>query len=157
ALRASRLASAMPSASFGAGAAAGDLSALHGTTRTVFEPLFSSTVSLGVSLAQTQQAAFAVFSLPDIVTLPIGPLRPRAEALRARLESAAGCLFETLTALPASARFAWASLARAGTLQPLNFAQWPVPPGLGDAGTTTLRRLAALVNWMAAQLSDRAS
>ena len=102
----------MPSASFGSGAAAGDLFALAGTTRTVFEPLFSSAVAIGASLAETQQAAFAIFSLPDIVTLPISPLRTKAEALRARLESAAGCLFETLTALPPSARFAWASLAR---------------------------------------------
>jgi hypothetical protein len=156
-LRASRLANPVPSAPFGSGAAAGDLSALASTTRTVFEPLFSSAVTMGASLAETQQAAFAIFSLPDIVTLPINPLRTKAEALRARLESGAGCLFETLTALPPSARFAWASLARDGTLQPLNFTQWPVPPGLSDAGTTTLRRLAALVNWMAAQLSDRAS
>jgi hypothetical protein len=156
-LRASRLANPMPSGSFGSGAAAGNLSALAGTTRTVFEPLFSSAVTVGASLAETQQAAFAIFSLPDIVTLPISPLRAKAEALRARLESAAGCLFETLTALPPSARFAWASLAHDGTLQPLNFTQWPVPPGLGAAGATTLRRLAALVNWMAAQLSDRAS
>jgi hypothetical protein len=157
ALRASRLANPAPSASFGSGAAAGDLSNLAGTTRTVFEPLFSSAVTIGASLAETQQAAFAIFSLPDIVTLPISPLRIKTEALRARLESAAGCLFETLTALPPSARFAWASLARDGTLQPLNFVQWPVPPGVRDAGATTLRRLSALVNWMAAQLSDRAS
>jgi hypothetical protein len=77
--------------------------------------------------------------------------------VRARLESATGCLFDTLTALPPSARFAWAALARAGTLAPLNFVQWPIPTGLGDVATATLRRLAALVNWMAAQLQDRAS
>jgi len=157
ALRASRLANPLRSASFGSGAAAGDLSALAGTTHAAFEPLFRSAVAIGASLAETQRAAFAIFSLPDIVTLPASPLRAKAEAVRARLESATGCLFETLTALPPSARFAWASLARAGTLQPLNFAQWPVPPGLGDAGTTTLRRLAGLVNWMATQLRNGAS
>jgi hypothetical protein len=66
-------------------------------------------------------------------------------------------LFETLTAMPPSARFAWASLARAGTLPTLEFTQWPAPASLGDAAAAALRRLAALVNWMAAQLHDRSS
>jgi len=91
------------------------------------------------------------------VTLPPSLLRTNTAALRARLESAAGCLFETLSALPPSARFAWASQARAGTLPPLGFAQWPIPAGLGTAGTATLRRLAALVNWMAGQLHNGSS
>jgi hypothetical protein len=157
AMRTARLASWTISAAFGSGAAAADLANLASTTRAAFEPLFQSSVSVGVSLAATQQAAFSVFSLPDIFTLPVSILRINAEALRARMESATGCLFETLTALPPSARFAWASLARAGTLPLLDFTQWPIPSGLGDAGTTALRRLAALVNWMSAQLHSGSS
>jgi hypothetical protein len=157
AMRTARLASWTISAAFGSGAAAADLANLASTTRAAFEPLFQSSVSVGVSLAATQQAAFSVFSLPDIFALPVSILRINAEALRARMESATGCLFETLTALPPSARFAWASLARAGTLPLLDFTQWPIPSGLGDAGTTALRRLAALVNWMSAQLHSGSS
>ncbi len=69
AMRTARLASWTISASFGSGAAAADLANLAGTTRAAFEPLFQSSVSVGVSLAATQQAAFSVFSLPDIVAL----------------------------------------------------------------------------------------
>jgi hypothetical protein len=157
ALRATRLASWTFASNFGSGAAASDLVGLANTTRDAFDPVFRSAVNISASLAETQQAAFAVFALPDIVALPVSILRTNAEALRARMESATGCLFETLTALPPSARFAWASLARAGTLPTLDFTQWPVPAGLGDAGTAALRRLAALVNWMAGQLHDRSS
>lgn len=151
-LRAARLANWTLSSAFGAGAAASDLAALASTARGAFDPLFRNAVTIGPSLAATQRAAFAVLSLPDIVALPASILRTNALAVRARLESAAGCLFATLAALPPSARFSWAALARAGTLAPLAFAQWPLPPGLGDAGTAILRRLAALVNWMARQL-----
>lgn len=157
AMRTARLASWTISASFGSGAAAAELANLASTTRAAFEPLFQSSVSIGASLAATQQAAFSVFSLPDIVALPVSILRINAEAMRARMESTTGCLYETLTALPPSARFAWASLARAGTLPLLDFTQWPIPSGLGDAGTTALRRLAALVNWTSAQLRNGSS
>ncbi len=157
ALRTARVANWTASSAFGAGAAAADLAALASNAQGVFDPVFRSTISIGPSLALTQQAAFAVFALPDIVALPPSPLRGNTEALRARLESAAGCLFEALSALPPSARFAWASEARAGTLPPLGFAQWPIPASLGTAGTATLRRLAALVTWMAAQLHDGSS
>ena len=157
AVRATRLASWTFASNFGSGAAASDLAGLANTTRSAFAPVFSSAINIGASLAETQKAAFAVFSLPDIVALPVSILRINAEAMRARLESATGCLFETLTAMPPSARFAWASLARAGTLPTLQFTQWPVPAGLGDAATAALRRLAALVNWMADQLHDGSS
>jgi hypothetical protein len=157
AVRAARLATWTMPASFGAGAAATDLASLAQTTRDAFSPLFSSAITLSPSLAMTQQAAFSVLSLPDIVALPVSLLRSNSEALRSRLESATGCLFETLTALPPSARFAWASLARARTLPLLSFAQWPLPAGLGDAGTATLRRLAALVSWITGQLHDASS
>ena len=157
AIRATRLTSWTFASNFGSGAAAADLTSLAATTRSTFDPVFSSTITISASLAETQKAAFAVFSLPDIVVLPVSILRINAEAMRARLESATGCLFETLTAMPPSARFAWASLARAGTLPTLQFTQWPVPAGLGDAATAALRRLAALVNWMAGQLHGGSS
>ncbi len=142
---------------FGSSAAATDLAALAQTTRSAFDPIFQSTIPISASLAATQQSAFAILALPDIVGLPASLLRTNTEALRANLESATGCLFEALTALPPSARFAWASLAAAKNLPLLNFAQWPLPAGLGDAGTATLRRLAALVNWMTGQLHDASS
>jgi len=157
ALRAVRLVSWSPSTDFGSGAAAPDLANLATTTRSVFDPVLRNSFNLGASLAVNQQAAFDVFSLPDLLTLPANNLRTNVEALRARLESATGCLFQTLIGLPPSARFAWAALARAGTLPALNFSQWPLPEGLGDAGNTALRQLAALVKWMASQLTDRAS
>jgi hypothetical protein len=153
-LRAARLANWVAPTNFGAGAAATDLATLAQTTRSAFNPIFQSTISINTSLAATQQSAFAILALPDIVGLPASLLRTNTEALRARLESATGCLFETLTALPPSARFAWASLAAAKNLPLLNFAQWPLPAGLGDAGTATLRRLASLVNWMTENLHD---
>jgi hypothetical protein len=157
AIRATRLASWTFASNFGSSAAASDLASLANTTRSAFSPVFSSAIPISASLAATQQAAFSVFSLPDIVALPVSILRTNAEAMRARLESATGCLFETLTAMPPSARFAWASLARAGTLPTLQFAQWPVPAGLGDASAAAVRRLAVLVDWMAGQLHDGSS
>ena len=134
AVRATRLASWTFASNFGSGAAASDLAGLANTTRSAFAPVYSSAINIGASLAETQKAAFAVFSLPDIVALPVSILRINAEAMRARLESATGCLFETLTAMPPSARFAWASLARAGMLPTLQFTQWPVPAGSGRCG-----------------------
>ncbi len=157
ALRAARVGTLAPPQDFGSGAAASDLAALASTATSVFAPVLRASVAYGASLAVSQQSAFAVLALPDIVTLPASLLRTQTEALRARLESAAGCLFETVTALPPSARFAWADQARAGTLHPLDFAQWPIPPALGTASTATLRRLAALANWMAGQLHDGSS
>jgi hypothetical protein len=142
---------------FGSGAAAADLADLAQVARGGFDPVFRGTIAISASLAASQQAAFAILSLPDIVALPASLLRTRTEALRARLESAAGCLFETLTSLPPSARFAWASLARTKDLPSLTFSRWPLPPGLGDAGTAALRRLAALVNWMTGQLHSASS
>ena len=156
-LRAARLVNWTPSTDFGSGTAAPDLANLATATRSVFDPVLRNSFNIGASLAVNQQAAFDVFSLPDLVTLPTNNLRTNVEALRARLESATGCLFQTLIGLPPSARFAWAALARAGTLPALAFSQWPLPEGLGDAGTTALRQLAALVNWMTSQLTDRAS
>lgn len=157
-LRAARLANWVAPTDFGSSVAAADLATLAQTTRSAFDPIFQSTIAIiNASLAATQQSAFAILSLPDIVGLPVSLLRTNTEALRARLESATGCLFETLTSLPPSARFAWASLARTKNLALLNFAQWPLPPGLGDTGTATLRRLAALVNWITAQLHDASS
>jgi hypothetical protein len=152
ALRGARVANLAPPAAFGAGAAAAELAALAAASRRVFDPLFRATIGILPSLAATQQAAFAIFALPDIIPLPPSLLRSNAQTLRARLESAAGCLFEVLTTLPPSTRFAWAGAAQAGTLPPLDFAHWPLPAGLDDAGTAALRRLAGLVNWMAAQL-----
>jgi hypothetical protein len=157
ALRMARLAYRAPSTVFGSGAAATDLAALSATTESVFAPLFRSTFVPAASLAISQQAAFQVFALPDIIALPASLLRTQTEILRARLESATGCLFEMLTALPPSARFAWASLARAGTLPPLSFAQWPIPSALGTTGSATVRRLAGLVNWIGGQLHDGSS
>jgi hypothetical protein len=157
AMRSARLANWTSPDSFGSGAAAGDLASLASTTRNTFDPVFAGTINIAASLAVTQQSAFAVLSLPDIVMLPVNILRQQAEALRARIESATGCLFEMLSATPPSARFAWASLARAGTLPALDFAQWAVPQSLGTAGATTVRRLGALVNWMAAQLHSDSS
>jgi hypothetical protein len=90
------------------------------------------------------------------MTLPANPLRANAESLRARMESATGCLYETLIGLPPSARFAWAELARAGNLPALSFMQWPLPSAPTAATTTALRQLSALVNWMTAQLADGA-
>lgn len=156
-LRAARLVNWIPSTEFGSGSAAPDLANLATTTRSVFDPVLRNSFNLGASLAVNQQAAFAVFSPPDLLTLPANNLRTRVEALRARLESATGCLFQTLIGLPPSARFAWAALARAGTLPALRFSQWPLPEGLGDAGTAALRQLAALVHWMASQLTNDAS
>jgi hypothetical protein len=156
--RAVRLANwSMPSANGTGGSIATDLADLAQVTRNAFDPLFASAIPFQASLAVTQQAAFGVLALPDIVTLPVSQLRTDSEALRARVESAAGCLFDTLTGLPPSVRFALASLARAKTLPLLNFAQWPLPPGLGDAATATVRRLSALVAWVSGQLNDGAS
>jgi uncharacterized coiled-coil protein SlyX len=157
AVRRVRLANRAPGASFGAGAAATGLAALSATTESVFAPLFRTDFVPAASLAVSQQSAFQLFAPPDIAALPASLLRTQSETLRARLESAAGCLFEALTALPPSARFAWASLARAGTLPPLAFAQWPIPAALGATGTATLRRLAGLVTWIGGQLQDAPS
>jgi hypothetical protein len=157
ALRTARVANWTPSTDFGSGAAATDLARLSGNAQSVFAPVFRNTITIGTSLAATQRAAFGVFAMPDIVTLPSSLLRTNTEALRARLETAAGCLFETLSALPPSARFAWASEARAGTLPPLDFSQWPIPASLGTAGAGAVRRVAGLVNWMAGQLHDGSS
>ena len=156
-LRAARLVNFAPSSDFGGGAAASDLANLAASARSAIDPVLRSTLSLGSSLAANQQAAFSVFSLPDLMTLPANILRTNAEALRARMESATGCLYETLAGLPPSARFAWATLARAGNLPALSFLQWPLPDGPTAATTTALRQLSALVNWMAAQLTGRAS
>lgn len=157
AVRTNRLASLAPSSAFGAGAAAPDLAALASTTHSAFGPLFQSGISLASSLAVSQQAAFDVFSLHDIVTLPFNRLRINAQAMRARMESAAGCLFETLSDFAPSTRFAWATLARAGNLPALSFTQWPVPSALSAFEAASLRRLSALVNWMAAQLHSSSS
>jgi hypothetical protein len=157
AMRTARLSYRTPSSVFGAGAAANDLAALSAMAEGVFAPVFRSTFVPAASLAVSQQSAFQIFALPDIVALPASVLRNQAATLRAHLESAAGCLYELLTALPPSARFAWASLARAGTLPPLSFAQWPIPAALGTTGTATLRRLAGLVNWIGGQLHDGSS
>jgi hypothetical protein len=157
AMRTARLAYRTPGATFGSGAAANDLAALSATTESVFAPLFRSSFVPAASLAVSQQSAFQMFALPDILWLPGSLLRNQAAALRASLESAAGCLYEMLTALPPSARFAWASMARAGTLAPLSFAQWPVPAALGTTGSATVRRLAGLVNWIGGQLHDGSS
>jgi hypothetical protein len=157
ALRTARVANWTPSTDFGSGAAATDLARLATSAQSVFAPVFRNTVTIGPSLAATQRAAFGVFAMPDIITLPPSLLRTNTEALRARLETAAGCLFETLSALPPSARFAWASEARAGTLPPLDFSQWPIPASLGTAGAGAVRRVAGLVNWMAGQLYDGSS
>jgi hypothetical protein len=157
-LRAARLVNFAPSSDFGGGAAASDLANLAASARSAIDPVLRSTLSLGSSLAANQQAAFSVFSLPDLITLPANVLRTNAEALRARMESATGCLYETLVGLPPSARFAWATLARAGTLPALSFLQWPLPDGATAATTAAaLRQLSALVNWMAAQLTGGAS
>jgi hypothetical protein len=156
-LRAARLVNFAPSTDFGGGAAASDLANLAVSARSAIDPVLRSVFSLGPSLAANQQAAFSVFSLPDLITLPANVLRTNAEALRARMESATGCLYETLVGLPPSARFAWATLARAGTLPALSFLQWPLPDGPTAATTTALRQLSALVSWMAAQLTGGAS
>ena len=156
-LRAARLTNFAPSTDFGGGAAASDLANLAVSARGAIDPVLRSVFSLGSSLAANQQAAFSVFSLPDLITLPANILRTNAEALRARMESATGCLYETLVGLPPSARFAWATLARAGTLPALSFLQWPLPDGPTAATTTALRQLSALVSWMAAQLTGGAS
>ncbi|MBV8443978.1 MAG: hypothetical protein JO312_26055 [Hyphomicrobiales bacterium] len=156
-LRAVRLANFAPSTDFGGGAAAPDLANLAASARSAIDPVLRSTFTLGSSLAANQRAAFRVFSLPDLITLPANILRTNAEALRARMESATGCLYETLAGLPPSARFAWATLARAGTLPALSFLQWPLPDAPTAATTTALRQLSALVGWMAAQLTDGAS
>lgn len=157
AVRTTRLANLAPSSAFGAGAAAPDLAILASTTHSAFAPLFQSSISIGASLAVSQQAAFEVFSLHDIVTLPFNRLRINAEAMRARFESATGCLFETLSGFAPSTRFAWATLARARNLPALNFTQWPVPSALSASDAAALRRLSALVNWMAAQLHSSSS
>jgi hypothetical protein len=156
-LRVARLASFALSTDFGGGAAASDLANLAASARSAIDPVLRGTFSLGSSLADNQQVAFTVFSLPDLITLPANILRTNAEALRARMESATGCLYETLVGLPPSARFAWATLARAGTLPALSFLQWPLPDGPTAATTTALRQLSALVDWMAAQLTEGAS
>ncbi len=156
-LRAARLVNFAPSANFGGGAAASDLANLATSTRSVIDPVLRNTFSIGPSLALNQQAAFAVFSLPDLITLPANALRTNAESLRASMESATGCLYQMLLGLPPSARFAWATLARAGTLPTLSFMQWPLPDGPTAATTTALRQLSALVTWMAGQLTDGAS
>jgi hypothetical protein len=156
--RAVRLANwTLPAAPGTGGSVATDLADLAQVTRNAFDPLFASTVPIQASLAATQRAAFGVLALPDIVTLPVSQLRTDGEALRARVEGAAGCLFDTLTGLPPSVRFALASLAQAKTLPLLNFAQWPLPPALGGAATATVRRLSALVDWISGQLNDGAS
>ena len=84
-LRAARLVSWIPSTEFGSGSAAPDLANLATTTRSVFDPVLRNSFNLGASLAVNQQAAFAVFSPPDLLTLPANNLRTRVEALRARL------------------------------------------------------------------------
>jgi hypothetical protein len=156
-LRMARLVNWTPSTEFGGGSAAPDLANLATATRSVFDPVRRNSFNLGASLALNQQAAFAVFSPPDLVTLRANNLRTKVEALRARLESATGCLFQTLISLPPSARFAWAAMARVGTLPALAFSQWPLPTDLGDPGTAALRQLAALVHWLASQLTSDAS
>ncbi len=161
ALRAARVANWTPSGDFGNGAAAGDLANLAADAKTVFDPVFRQTIAISPSLAVSQTAAFGVLALPDIVTLPPSLLRSNTEALRAKLESASGCLGETLANVPASIRFNWANLFRAGTLPPLAFAQWPLSAGPaaapGDSTAATLRRLSGIVTWMSAQLQDSAS
>ena len=156
-LRTARLANYAPSTDFGGGAAASDLATLAATTRSVIDPVLRGSFSIGPSLALNQQAAFAVLSLPDLITLPASTLRTKAETLRSRIESATGCLYQTLLGLPPSTRFAWATLAIAGTLPTLSFMQWPLPNGPAPATTTALRQLSTLVDWMAAQLTDGAS
>jgi hypothetical protein len=157
ALRTARLGATTAASDFGQGAASGDLATLAGTTRASFAPLFRATLPAAASLADTQRGAFATLALPDIVILPVSPLRTLAEALRARMESATGCLFATVAALPASTRFALAARARDGMLSALQFAQWPLPQGLDDAAAATARRLGGLVTWMSRQLATGAS
>ena len=156
-LRAARLLNYAPSTDFGGGAAASNLADLAASVRSAIDPVLRNALSIGLSLALNQQAAFAVFSLPDLVTLPANTLRTNAESLRGRIESATGCLYQTLIGLPPSAPFAWATLAIAGTLPTLSFMQWPLPGGPTAATTTALRQLSALVGWMAAQLTDGTS
>ena len=156
-VRTTRLASVAAPAAFGAGAAAADLAALAGMTHSAFAPLFQSGISIASSLAVSQQRAFEVLALHDIVTLPFNRLRSNAEAMRARMESAAGCLFETLSGFAPSTRFVWATLARARNLPALSFTEWPVPSALSASDAVTLRRLSALVNWMAGQLHSSSS
>jgi hypothetical protein len=156
-LRSARLTNFNPSTDFGAGAAAADLAGIAASGRGAIDPALNASFSFGASLALNQQAAFKLFSLPDLITLPANPLRANAEALRARMDDATGCLYAILTSLPPSARFAWASAARAGTFAALDFQQWPLPSGPTDATNTAIRQLAALVGWMASQLVDGAS
>jgi len=156
-LRTARLASFNPSTDFGSGAAAADLARLATSGRGAIDPLLHASFSLGASLALNQQTAFRVFSLPDLMTLQANALRAKAEALRSRMEDATGCLSAILTSLPPSARFTWASAARAGSFAALDFQQWPLPSGPTDATNTAIRQLAALVGWMASQLVDGAS
>lgn len=155
-LRMARLANFAPSTNFGSGAAASDLAKLAASARSVIDPVLRSTFTLGSSLALNQQMAFSVFSLPDLMTLPANAVRADAELLRDKMESATGCLYETLIGLPPSARFVWAELARAGNLPALSFMQWPLPATPTAATTTALRQLSALVTWMTAQLADGA-
>jgi len=156
-LRTARLASFNPSTDFGSGAAAADLARIAASVRGAINPVLHASFSLGASLALNQQTAFRVFSLPDLMTLQANALRAKAEALRSRMEDATGCLYAILTSLPPSARFTWASAARAGSFNALDFQQWPLPSGPTDATNTVIRQLAALVGWMASQLIDGAS
>jgi hypothetical protein len=161
ALRTARVANWTPSGDFGNGAAAGDLANLAATAKIVFDPVFRQTIAISPSLAASQTAAFGVLAPPDIIALPPSLLRTGTEALRARLESASGCLCETLASVPASTRFNWANLFRAGALPPLVFAQWPLSAGPaappGDSAAATLRRLSGIVTWMSTQLQDGSS
>ena len=134
----------------GGGAAASDLANLAATTRSVIDPVLHGAEHR--PRPPRPAGGFRRSLLPDLVTLPASTLRTNAETLRSRIESATGCLYQTLLGLPPSTRFGWATLAIAGTLPTLSFMQWPLPNGPAPATTTALRQLSTLVDWMAAQL-----
>jgi hypothetical protein len=156
AFRQARLASwSLPAPSV-ASVVAADFQGMIDDTRSAFQPLFSAAWPVSRSLALTQTAAFSILSAHDIGVLSFSALRARAEALRARLEPAAGALYAALSALPPATRFDLASRARNKSLALLDFSQWPLPSTLDAPAAATARKLAAIVGWISRQL-DRSS
>jgi hypothetical protein len=160
--RSARLADRSPTlldaSAFGNGPAAPDLLALHQANQGVFTAqLRIATLPVSDSLAEVQRAAARIFALPDILPLPVNPLRRAFESFRARMEAACGCLAEKLNALPPSTRFVLYEQARTGTLPALTPEDWPLVGVTTTDAFAAHRALAALVAWLRNQVADAPS
>lgn len=156
--RAARLGAKTPTASFGTSAAATTLNAMHESNKAAFGARLSmTTVPIARTVAMAQQNALRVFAVHDLFVLPGSFLRRQAEALRQRMETACGCLYEKLQDLPPSARFDLSALAARDALDVLDPATWPLTGIVRADAFATVRSLAALVAWLRRQVADEPS